>query len=295
MESKVKPKPTSYQPHRVVVAVSGTIQDGFELRKNIDYRPASDGEGEVVKAVFLGWAVVRGVRMYFDVKDKETSREYDAKVPHRVNPAMVLTGNANDANRYAVYAVDERACLNALLGEPRLLTMAPDAVRIDLDDPLTSPDIASLARTMMARDDGSVFRTDQCAVLAVVACYKPKAFVPATPFLVREDGTRMTSFQESLALFAGIDGDGTIVPGSEEWNQAVAAALEAARVELNSRKRKRDDDGDATEKPAVAVTENNLRDDTLYGTSKSTFRLSKRITTDDFNEVAKSAGTSFKL
>ena len=105
----------------------------------------------------------------------------------------------------------------------------------------------------------------------------------------------MTSFQESLALFAGIDGDGTIVPGSEEWNQAVAAALEAARVELNSRKRKRDDDGDATEKPAVAVTENNLRDDTLYGTSKSTFRLSKRITTDDFNEVAKSAGTSFKL
>ena len=45
--------------------------------------------------------MVRGVRMYLDVKEA-TSREYDPEVPHRVNPAMVLTGDANDANRYAL-------------------------------------------------------------------------------------------------------------------------------------------------------------------------------------------------
>ena len=44
---------------RVIVAVSGTIQDGFELRKNIDYR--AEGEG-TVKAVLIGYGVVRGVR-----------------------------------------------------------------------------------------------------------------------------------------------------------------------------------------------------------------------------------------
>ena len=43
---------------RVIVAVSGTIQDGFELRKNIDYQ----AEGEpTVKAVLIGYGVVRGV------------------------------------------------------------------------------------------------------------------------------------------------------------------------------------------------------------------------------------------
>jgi hypothetical protein len=45
---------------RVIVAVSGTIQDGFELRKNIDYR--AEGE-ETVKAVLIGYGVVRGVSL----------------------------------------------------------------------------------------------------------------------------------------------------------------------------------------------------------------------------------------
>ena len=92
---------------RVLVAVSGTIQDGFELRKNINY--VAPGEA-TVEAVLVGYGVCRGAKMFFDVKDKQC-REYDPAVPHRVNPAMVLTGNASDANQYALYLVDERACL----------------------------------------------------------------------------------------------------------------------------------------------------------------------------------------
>ncbi|KAL7536773.1 hypothetical protein ACHAXR_007389 [Thalassiosira sp. AJA248-18] len=288
-----------YRPQRVIVAVSGTIQDGFELRRNIDYRPSSSSdngssEGGVVEAVFLGWAVVRGVKMYFDVKvDEATSREYDINVPHRVNPAMVLTGDANDANRYALYAVDERACLDALLGEPRLLTMTPDSVRIDLDDALTSPEVSALARAMMGLGiegniDGSVYRTDQCAVLAVVACYKPKTFIPAPPFLVREDGIRITSFQESLALFAGLDVEGTTtggdIPGSTVWNDAVASALEDARIMIAT--------GGAGQEGSDGKMS---ADDSLYGTSKSCFRLSKRITAVAFNEIAQSAGLTLRI
>ena len=276
--------------HYVIVAVSGTIQDGFELRKNIDYRPVSydgkDDEEGIVEAVFLGWAVVRGVRMYLDVKEA-TSREYDPEVPHRVNPAMVLTGDANDANRYALYAVDERACLEALLGEPRMLTMTPDSVRIDLNDPLTSPEVSSLARAMMrvslGRNDASsvTYHTDQCAVLAVVACYKLQTFVPAPPFTVREDGTRITSFQESLALFAGIDGD-NILPGTALWNEKVASALEEVRVNIIGE--------------GVDCKDNITHaKDALYGSSKSCFRLSRRITAEEFNEIAQSAGLTCRL
>jgi len=258
----------------VLVAVSGTIQDGFELRKNIDYK----AEGEpTVKAVFIGYGVVRGVKMYFDVKD-EACREFDPAVPHRVNPAMVLTGDRYDANQYALYLVDERACLNALLGEPRLLTMVPDAVRIELDDPATSPEVAALARAFIARDGKSEMRT--CAVLAVVPCYRSKHFVPAPPMEVRGDGTRLTSFRASLAAFADLPK--TAEPGSAEWNGSVARTLAARRAE-NAGKASRE------EGPADVIA-----DDSLYGTSPACTRLSRRITAAEFNAVAKEAGLDLR-
>jgi len=261
---------------RVLVAVSGTIQDGFELRKNIDYKE----EGEpTIKAVFIGYGVVRGVKMYFDVKD-EGCREYDPKVPHRVNPAMVLTGDRNDANQYALYLVDERACLNALLGEPRLLTMVPDAVRIELDDPATSPEVAALARAIIARDGKS--ETRNCAVLAVVPCYRPKHFVPAPPMEVRGDGTRLTSFRASLASFAGLAANGP-EPGSAEWNGAVARALAARRKEIAS--------GPSTSNGGEAAAP---ADDSLYGTSPSCARLSRRMTAAEFDAVATQAGLAVR-
>mmetsp|Transcript_81766 Transcript_81766/g.226498 ORF Transcript_81766/g.226498 Transcript_81766/m.226498 type:complete len:295 (-) Transcript_81766:147-1031(-) len=259
---------------RVLVAVSGTIQDGFELRKNIDYT----AEGEpTVKAVFIGYGVVRGVKMYFDVKD-EACREYDPAVPHRVNPAMVLTGDRSDANQYALYLVDERSCLNALLGEPRLLTMTPDAVRIELDDPATSTEVRALARAAIARDGKTEMRS--CAVLAVVPCYRPKHFVPAPAMEVRGDGTRLTSFRTSLAAFAGLPSPGP-EPGTAEWNSAVAGALSKARKEIASGS-------------AAAREEAGPADDSLYGTSPACTRLSRRMTAAEFNALAADAGLSVR-
>eukprot|EP00930_Biecheleria_cincta_P059621 TRINITY_DN45330_c0_g1_i1.p1 TRINITY_DN45330_c0_g1~~TRINITY_DN45330_c0_g1_i1.p1 ORF type:complete len:295 (-),score=48.25 TRINITY_DN45330_c0_g1_i1:187-1071(-) len=259
---------------RVLIAVSGTIQDGFELRKNIDYT----AEGEpTVKAVFIGYGAVRGVKMYFDVKDS-ACREYDPAVPHRVNPAMVLTGDRNDTNQYALYLVDERSCLNALLGEPRLLTMTPDAVRIELDDPATSPDVTALARAIIARDGKKEIRN--CAVLAVVPCYKSKHFVPAPPVEVRPDGTRLTSFRASLTAFAGLASTGQ-EPGSAEWNRAVASALAKCREEIASGK-------------ANSEEVNGIRDDSLYGTSPACARLSRRMTAAEFNALAAEAGLALQ-
>lgn len=259
---------------RVLVAVSGTIQDGFELRKNIDFR----GEGEVVQALLIGYAVVKGVKMFFDVKNVGC-REYDPATPQRVNPAMVLTGDAKDANQYALYLVDERACLNALLGEPRLLTMVPDAVRIDLTDAATSPEVAALARAFIASDGKG--NTKECAVLAVVPCYHNRSFVAAPPVEVRPDGTRLTSFRKSLATFAGLD-PASAEPGTPAWNGAVASALEKHRAVTS------------IGGPAPEAVPPNLRDDGLYGTDPQTARLSRRLSANEFDAMAEKAGLALR-
>ena len=198
-----------------------------------------------------------------------------------IPPAPTHAHPCPAANQYALYLVDERACLNALLGEPRLLTMTPDAVRIELDDPGTSPEVAALARSIIARD-GKAER-DTCAVLAVVACYRSAHFVPAPPMEVRVDGTRLTSFRASLASFAGLGTDGTgAEPGSTAWNCAVSKALAAAREQIRQ----------AGGAPAPAALPSPL--DCLYGTDKHTARLSTRMTAAQFNSLAHAAGVSVR-
>jgi len=189
-----------------------------------------------VPATLLGSGLCRGAKMYLDVKDS-ASREFSADVPHRVNPAIVLTGDERDANLYSIYLVDERACLSALLGEPRFLAMAPDALRIDLDDPLTSRGVVdyaashdALGRGCSVSADSFEHRATTCAVMAVIAVFKAPSFVAAPPFEVRPDGTRVTGFRASLALFAGCAVDAE----PSAWNAAVAAKLAETRAKLES-------------------------------------------------------------
>ena len=117
---------------RRLLAVSGTLQDGFALRKNLD------GIKEEDKAVFIGFALVRGVKMYFDVKpegcrehvhkkDFEDEDEEGRRRQRRpnMNPALVVTNDWNDANVYHVFAVTEEALCEALANEPRYLGIAP--------------------------------------------------------------------------------------------------------------------------------------------------------------------------
>jgi hypothetical protein len=53
----------------VLLAVSGTLEEGFELRKNMDYRPFGDDGPGRVNATFLGKALVRGYKSFLDIKN----------------------------------------------------------------------------------------------------------------------------------------------------------------------------------------------------------------------------------
>ena len=98
--------PACVDPRVVVVAVSGTLQEGFPLRKNLDYHDEVTGELRY-PAEFLGWALCRGMKSYFDVKDA-ACREYvdpaDGTL-RATNPAIVATGNPLHANICASLAL----------------------------------------------------------------------------------------------------------------------------------------------------------------------------------------------
>ncbi len=164
---------------RCILAVSGTLQEGFPLRKNLDAPGAP--------AVHLGSGLVRGVRSYLDVKERGC-REFG----NGPNPACVVTGDAADGNVYELYLVDGAACLGALLGEPRFLAMAPDAVVLDLEAAETCDAVRKLARHVLG--DSSARR---CSVLAVVSA------APAQPSFVRTPSDRsdgVTAFASGAAL-----------------------------------------------------------------------------------------------
>ena len=176
---------------RCILAVSGTLQEGFPLRKNLDAPGAP--------AVHLGSGLVRGVRSYLDVKERGCREDGNAP-----NPACVVTGDAADGNVYELYLVDGAACLGALLGEPRFLAMAPDAVVLDLEAAETCDAVRRLARHVLG--DASARR---CSVLAVVSA------APAQPSFVRTPSDRsdgITAFASGAAL--GSPGGWGLCPGS---------------------------------------------------------------------------------
>jgi len=92
----------------VFLAVSGTLQDGFPLRSNLDYWPNKPSNFGRINATFLGNVLIRGMRAYLDIKP-EGSREYREVLAEKsVNPVVLPTVCDVYANQYALYVVDAR-------------------------------------------------------------------------------------------------------------------------------------------------------------------------------------------
>jgi hypothetical protein len=200
---------------RRLLAVSGTLQDGFALRKNLD------GIREEDEAVFVGFALVRGVKMYFDVKpegcrehvrkdfEEEEKDEEGRRRPRRpnMNPALVVTNDWNDANVYHVFAVTEEALCEALANEPRYLGIAPDVAKVDLWAKETSESVRVAAGVGSGgggvggeNDDDD---TRYATMLTVVAYGIPGARAVEAKGYEKDDGCRVTTFAECSARAFG--------------------------------------------------------------------------------------------
>jgi hypothetical protein len=193
-ESDERQKQRRSKSKRRLLAVSGTLQDGFALRKNLD------GENEGDEAIFIGHALVRGVKMYFDVKPEGCREHVGGGERPKLNPCLVPTNDWNDGNVYHVFAVTEEALVEALANEPRYLGIAPDVAKVDLRAKETSESVRVAAGGCVDINDEN---RRYGVMLTVVAYGIPGARAVEAKGYVKDDGCRVTTFAECSAASFG--------------------------------------------------------------------------------------------
>lgn len=205
----------------VLVAVSGTLEEGFPLRPNLDYVSPI----ERVPAVFLGRALIRGLRAYLDMKDPDSRESKAPPELNPVNPALVPSGDALDANISSIYLVDRRQAARALLNEPRFLSMTPDLAKVDVHAEETDPAVRALILQAVKETPG-LTNTETATFLQVISTWHSCHFVPSPVLYTKLDGTRVTDFPNSLAAFSGTT-EQQRTRDPQAYNQAVETAVRA--------------------------------------------------------------------
>lgn len=157
-----------------------------------------------------------------------------------INSNVFASGCHEHANEYWIYFIDARQVLAVLSNEPRFLSLTPDTGLLDL----TATDAAYQTVTAFMR--GQIARhnqTDMTAVavpLVTAVWFQSAAHVPSPMVRTLPDGTAVTNFPDSLALWAGVaDADRTALadatchstthPGSERDGCTAAAAVAEQR------------------------------------------------------------------
>ena len=274
----------------VIVAVSGTLEEGFALRPNLDFLSEVNEGNPPVLAIFLGKALVRGVKAYLDIKDSNSREFVAAPGQNPINPGLVATGNDNDANISSIYLVDRRQAARALLREPRYLSMVPDLGKVDIDADETSPDLRRLLRQAIAEDTTILAPKNQNQVtfLQVISTWKSCHFVPS-PILYTKpnNGPRVTDFPNSLAIFANT-------------TAAIASAPYFAAVEVavrNTLSLPADQPGsnDCVDNPPTFAPLGPQDQLTNYAVDKKTKRMNDAYRPCQFEELARRAGLNIQV
>jgi hypothetical protein len=260
-----------------MLAVSGTLEDGFPLRPNLNFVSPT----EQVNAVFLGHALIRGLKAKLDMKDP-TSREYKAAPDLApVNPALVPSGDLQDANISSIYLVDRRQAARALLNEPRFLSMTPDLAKVDIDAAETDASLRALILQAISETAGMT-NTREVTFLQVISTWNACHFLPSPILYTKPDGTRVTDFPRSLAAFAGTtEAQRTAEPAV--YNAAVDKAVRAG-VEKTK---------DCVDAPATAVAPPVKR--ASYSVDKKTKRMIDIYKPCAFEDFATRAGLDIQI
>ena len=163
--------------------MTGTYQEGYANREMLN-------SGEE-KAVFVGYALVRGCGLHFDVKanedkdeEKKESQEEDLYHENDVAPVVVLTNDERDAVVYSVYAVPCDAIISNLFDSglnARLMGVSSDTAAIDLAAAETSTSARcrhASERRVWIRVDDVIFLVDRRRVQYVRDRYMKKEMEP---------------------------------------------------------------------------------------------------------------------
>ena len=195
------PSRSSSQNSYLVIGVSGGLQHGFPEHNKLHYTSGS----EVVKAIYLGRALVRGYRGYLDVM-QPTHRQYH-EAPARINSNVFATGCQEHANEYWVYAVDIRQAMGILNNEPRFLSITPDTGLVDLTD-ASGKYTTELLKNFMGNEIQKQNKSNANVVaipLVTAVWFDSTSHVPSPVIETLEDGTEVTNYPQSLAKSARLD------------------------------------------------------------------------------------------
>ena len=185
--------------------MTGTYQEGYKNREMLN---SEDGR----EAVFVGYALVRGCGLHFDVKadDDEDVDEDDTLLKQKkeeeddvydendIAPVVVLTNDERDAVVYSVYAVPCDALITNLFDSglnARLMGVSSDTAAIDLAAVETSTSVRVAAQA----NEGFGF------ALTMLSFARPKkSSVCARPLYEKRDGTRVYAFNDEQLENCGI-------------------------------------------------------------------------------------------
>jgi len=278
---KPPPPPPPVKINYMLLALSGTLEDGFELRGNLDFWPnratTKDNVGRI-NATFLGKALVRGYKAYLDIKNP-TWREYkDAPAIATVNPAIFPSGCDEHANQYTVWLVDARQLINALAGEPRFLSICPDMGLADLTSNFTTASVVALSRQFINNDALTLApkNMDKIAFLTVTSTYRKSTMIPSPVIETLADGTMVTDWARSVGLWSGC-GPNPALPTVQGYNECISRAIRAAEATSPASFSVMDKDPDCM-RPA------------RYGTDKSTSRFNQQFEACAFQTFARASG-----
>lgn len=198
----------------ILIGVSGGLQEGFPAHSKIHYHDKNTGEH--AKALFLGRGLVRGYKAFLDLME-HSWREY-ATAPDQpvINSNVFASGCYEHANEYWLYLVDARQVLSVLNNEPRFLSITPDTGLVELKSNGTFPLVRDFLTTHLKQSSSTVI--DNVAIPLVTSVYfQESSHLPSPPYYSMDDGTKVTNFPDSLALWANVDdNDRTAVLGTTE-------------------------------------------------------------------------------
>jgi hypothetical protein len=220
---------TSSDVSYLLIGVSGTLQDGFPLRDRLDFKGSNQNH---VPAILIGKALVRGYKAYLDIKEPEW-REFREDPPHVPNAVVMPTGCHEHANIYWIYAVDSRQVIHVLAGEPRFLSITPDTGMLDLTANETDEQVKLTAFHEMRRQG----KTDESvvAVPLVTGVWFHSSYVESPTVETATDGTMLTSYDGSLALWAGVERDDLVLSGSQQCLSSADRSQDCLSKETGAR------------------------------------------------------------
>lgn len=132
--------------------------------------------------------------------------------------------------------VDSRQVMTVLNNEPRFLSITPDTGQLELNADETS----SLVREFMQNEikkQGKIDTEHVAVPLVTAVWFNEDSHVPSPPIHTHKDGTQVTNFPESLALWANVnDSSRTAVTDCMERNcnrQTLLKAKEAEKLYWN--------------------------------------------------------------